>query len=83
MDEERTAFEADPNLARMGEAAQGAYPGGSWPADPSPFFDAINAQTIFTDMMARTITEGISPADAVAEAEGRMAQIAEEMQVFE
>ncbi len=82
MEEVKKAFAEDPNLARMGESALGDYPGLSWPADPSPFFDAIAAQTILTDMMAQTITQGVSPADAVKQAEDRMAQIAEEMQVF-
>jgi len=82
MEEVKRAFEADPNLARMGEAALGDYPGLSWPADPNPFFDAISAQTVLTDMMAQTITQGVKPADAVKQAADRMAQIAEEMQVF-
>ncbi|GAB4567509.1 MAG: extracellular solute-binding protein [Anaerolineae bacterium] len=82
MEEVKKGFEADPNLARMGESALGDYPGTSWPADPNPFFDAIEAQTILTDMMAQTITQGVSPADAVKQAADRMMQIAEEMQVF-
>ena len=82
MEEVKKAFEADPNLARMGEAALGDYPGMPWPADPNPFFDAIDAQTILTDMMAQTIVQGVKPADAVKQAADRMAQIAEEMQVF-
>jgi multiple sugar transport system substrate-binding protein len=75
-------FEADPNLARMGESALGSYPGLPYPAKPNPYFDAIDAQTILTDMMAQTITQGVSPADAVQQAHDRMAQIADEMQVF-
>lgn len=82
MDEVVAAFEADPNLKRMGEHQLGDYPGLSWPAEPSPFFDAIQAQSIFTDMMAQTITAGVSPADAVAQATDRIKQIAEEMGVF-
>jgi multiple sugar transport system substrate-binding protein len=82
MDEVKQQFEADPNLQLMGQTAQGQHPGSSWPADPNPFFDAIAAQAILTDMMARTITEGMKPADAVKEAEDRIALIADEMQVF-
>ncbi|MCD6520531.1 MAG: extracellular solute-binding protein [Anaerolineae bacterium] len=82
MDKVKKAFEKDPNLERMGKSAMGDYPGLSWPADPSPFFDAISAQTILTDMMAQTITQGVKPADAVKQAADRMAQIAEEMGVF-
>jgi multiple sugar transport system substrate-binding protein len=79
MPEVIAAFEADENLARMGEQTQGTHPGLSWPAGPSPYFDAINAQSVLNDMMAQTITQGVSPADAVAQAEARMVQIAEEM----
>jgi multiple sugar transport system substrate-binding protein len=79
MQEVVDALEADENLARMGEQTQGTHPGLSWPAPPSPYFDAINAQSILNDMMAQTITQGVSAADAVAQAEARMAQIAEEM----
>lgn len=79
MSEVVAAFEADDNLARMGEQTQGRHPGLSWPAGPSPYFDAINAQSVLNDMMAQTITQGVSPADAVAQAETRMVQIAEEM----
>lgn len=54
-----------------------------WPAEPNAFFDALAAENILCDMMQRTITDGISPADAVAEAEERMAQIADEMQALQ
>jgi multiple sugar transport system substrate-binding protein len=73
------AFEADENLQRMGEQTQGTHPGLSWPAPPSPFFDAVNAQSVLTDMMAQTITQGTSPEEAVAQATQRIEQIAEEM----
>jgi hypothetical protein len=33
-------------------------------------------------MMAQTVTQGVSAAEAVEQAHGRMAQIADEMQVF-
>ncbi|MCC9077984.1 extracellular solute-binding protein [Litorilinea aerophila] len=79
MDPVVQAFEADPNLQRMGEQQLGDYPGLSWPAQPSPFFDAIAAQSILTDMMAETITQGVSPEEAVAHATDRIIQIAEEM----
>ncbi len=79
MDEVVQAFEADPNLATMGRAAQGDHLGSSWPAQPSPFFDAIAAQAVLTDMMAQIIAQGVSPADAVAQAAERMARIGEEM----
>jgi multiple sugar transport system substrate-binding protein len=83
MPEVQAEFEADPNLARMGESTLGNYPGLPYPAQPSPYFDAIDAQTILTDMMAQTVTQGVAPADAVSQAHDRMAQIAEEMQVFQ
>jgi multiple sugar transport system substrate-binding protein len=82
MDEVKKGFEEDPNLARLGESALGSYPGMPYPAKPSAFFDSIDAQTIVTDMMAQTIVQGVSPADAVKQAADRMAQIAEELQVF-
>jgi multiple sugar transport system substrate-binding protein len=82
MDEVKKEFEAAPNLQTMGQMAQGNHPGSSWPAEPNAFFDAIAAENVLCDMLQRTITDGISPADAVKEAEDRIAQIAEEMQVF-
>lgn len=81
MPEVVSAFEADENLARMGEQTQGTDVGFSWPAPPSPYFDAVQAQSVLNDMMAQTITQGVSPADAVAQAQDRMVQIAEEMGV--
>jgi multiple sugar transport system substrate-binding protein len=81
MDAVVAAFEADDNLARMGEQTQGTDVGFSWPAPPSPYFDAVQAQSVLNDMMAQTITQGVSPADAVAQAQDRMVQIAEEMGV--
>lgn len=82
MDVVKASFEADPNLARLGQSALGSYPGLPYPAKPSAFFDAIDAQTIITDMMAQTTTQGVSPADAVRQAAERMTLIAEELQVF-
>ncbi len=73
------AFEANPNLARLGEQALGDYPGFSYPAEPSPFFNAVNAQSIMTDMMAQIISQGTSPEDAVAQATERIAGIADEV----
>jgi multiple sugar transport system substrate-binding protein len=73
------AYEADANLKRMAEQQLGDYPGLSWPAPPSPFFDAISAQSILTDILAETITQGVSPEQAVANATDRIAQLAEEM----
>jgi len=73
------AFEADPNIRRMGEQRQGDFVGLSDPADPNPYFDALQAQSVFNDMILEVITQGISPAEAVANAEGRMRQIGEEM----
>jgi multiple sugar transport system substrate-binding protein len=75
-------FEADPNLARMGEEAFGDYPGFSYPADPSPFFDTLLAEGIPTDILAQTIVQGVSPEEAVKQAADRMAQIAEEMEAL-
>ncbi len=73
------ALEADPNLATMGRQGLGDYPGFSYPAAPSPFFDALAAQSILTDMMAQINTQGTSVEDAVAQAEDRMRGIAEEL----
>ena len=73
------AFAADPNLARMAEQRQGDFIGLSDPADPNPYFDALQAQAVFNDMILEVITNGVSPADAVANAEGRMRSIGEEM----
>lgn len=82
MDDVKVAFEADPNLALMGEQALGDYQGLAYPAAPSPFFDAVNAQSIMTDMMSQIIAQGASPADAVAQAADRIAQIADELGAF-
>lgn len=82
MDEVVKAFEENPNLATMGQAAQGNHVGNSWPAQPSPFFDAIQAQNVLTDMMAQIIAQGLSPADAVAQAADRMVSIGQEMGMF-
>lgn len=73
------AFAADENLARMAEQRQGNFVGLSDPADPNPYFDALQAQAVFNDLILEVITNGVSPADAVANAEGRMRQIGEEM----
>lgn len=82
MDAVVEAFAEDPNLARMGENALGDHEGFSWPAEATPFHDAIQAESILTDMMAQTIIQGASAADAVAQAEERMARIADEMGAF-
>lgn len=73
------AFEADQNIQRMAEQRQGDFVGLSDPADPNPYFDALQAQAVFNDMILEVITNGVSPADAVAHAEERMRQIGEEM----
>jgi len=78
MDEVKKALANDQNLARMGQAAQGDFVGSSYPAQPSSFFDAIAAQTVLTDMMAQTITQGIKPEDAVKQAADRIQKIADE-----
>jgi multiple sugar transport system substrate-binding protein len=82
MDEVVEAFAADPNLATMGKAAQGNHLGSSWPAQPSPYFDAIAAQAVLTDMMAQIIAQGVPVADAVAQAHERMISIGQEMGMF-
>jgi multiple sugar transport system substrate-binding protein len=76
------AFEADQNLQRMGESAQGDFVGSSWPAQPSPLFDAIASQAVLTDMMSQIIAQGVSPADAVAQAHDRIISIGQEMGFF-
>ena len=82
MDEVVQAYEEDPNLASMGKATLGTHVGGSWPAQPSPFFDAIQAQAVLTDMMAQIVAQGVAPADAVAQANDRMISIGQEMGMF-
>jgi multiple sugar transport system substrate-binding protein len=76
------AFEADPNLKRMGEMTLGDYPGLSWPAAPNVLSNAVSAQSILPDLMAETITQGVDPAEAVERANGRIEQIAEELGAF-
>jgi multiple sugar transport system substrate-binding protein len=76
------AFEADPNLATMGRASLGSHLGASWPATPSPLFDAIAAQSVLTDMMAQIIAQGATPADAVTQAHERIISIGQEMGMF-
>lgn len=82
MEEVVSAFEADPNLATMGRASLGEHVGASWPAQPSPLFDAIAAQSVLTDMMAQIIAQGVSPEDAVAQAHDRIIGIGQEMGFF-
>ncbi len=82
MEEVVTAYEEDPNLASMGKATLGNHLGGSWPAQPGPLFDAINAQAVLTDMMAQVVAQGVSPADAVAQAHDRIITIGQEMGMF-
>jgi len=76
------AFAEDPNLATMGQASLGDFLGASWPAQPSPVFDAINAQAVLTDMMAQIVAQGMEPADAVAQAADRIQSIGEEAGFF-
>ena len=73
------AFEADANLQRLAEQRQGNFVGLSDPAAPNPYFDALQAQAVFNDLILDVITNGVSPADAVARTEERMRQIGEEM----
>ena len=82
MEEVVSAFEADPNLAMMGKQTLGDFLGRSWPAQPSPFFDAIQAQAVETDMMAQIVAQGVSVEDAVAQAHERMIGIGQEMGMF-
>lgn len=82
MEEVVSAFEADPNLATMGQSSLGEHVGASWPAQPSPLFDAIAAQAVLTDMMAQIIAQGVTPEDAVAQAHERIVGIGQEMGLF-
>lgn len=82
MEEVVAAYEADPNLASMGKATLGNHVGSSWPANPGPLFDAINAQAVLTDLMAQVVAQGVSPADAVAQAHDRIITIGQEMGMF-
>jgi multiple sugar transport system substrate-binding protein len=83
MPQVKEAFKADPNLEAMGKEAFGDYPGGSWPAKPNPFWDAVQAAAILHDMMAATITKQATPAQAVKQAHERMEAIAKEMKIGE
>jgi len=82
MQEVVAAFAADPNLETMGRAQLGDFLGASWPAQPSPMFDAIAAQAVLTDMMAQIIAQGMTPADAVAQAAERIHGIGQEAGYF-
>jgi len=82
MEEVVSAYDADPNLASMGRATLGTHIGSSWPAQPSPLFDAIAAQAVLTDMMAQVVAQGVAPADAVAQAHDRIITIGQEMGMF-
>jgi multiple sugar transport system substrate-binding protein len=82
MPEVVAAFEADTNLLRMSQSVQGSHVGASWPADPSPLFDAIAAQQVLTDMMAQIIAQGATPEEAVAQAHDRIISIGQEMGLF-
>ena len=82
MEQVIAAFAADENLARMGRAAQGDHLGASYPAQPGPLFDSINAQAVLTDMMAQVVAQGVAPADAVSQAADRIVSIGQEMGMF-
>jgi multiple sugar transport system substrate-binding protein len=82
MEEVVEAYNADPNLASMGRATLGTHVGASWPAQPSPLFDAITAQAVLTDMMAQVVAQGVSVEDAVAQASDRIITIGQEMGMF-
>ena len=82
MEEVVAAYEADPNLASMGRATLGNHTGSSWPAAPGPLFDSITAQAVLTDLMAQVVAQGVSPADAVAQAHDRIITIGQEMGMF-
>ena len=83
MDEVVKAKAADPNLKRMSEAAQGAYAGSSYPAQPNPFFDVIQSEAVLEDMLAQIIVNSVKPAAAVAQAAERIQGIADEMQALQ
>ena len=51
----------------------------SWPAQPHPFFDAIQAQAIIEEMMAQVVNNGVAVEEAISQATDRMQQIADEM----
>jgi multiple sugar transport system substrate-binding protein len=82
MEEVVSAYEADPNLERMGRSTLGTHLGASWPAQPGPLFDAITAQAVLTDMMSQIVAQGASVEDAVAQAHERIITIGQEMGMF-
>jgi multiple sugar transport system substrate-binding protein len=82
MEEVVTAYQADPNLDRMGRSTLGTHVGASWPAPPNPLFNAIAAQSVLTDMMAQIVAQGVTVEDAVAQAHDRIITIGQEMGMF-
>jgi multiple sugar transport system substrate-binding protein len=70
----------DPNFAVFREIMfnPDMYFGLSHPAKPSPLHDAVNAQAIMSQMMANIVNNGMTPAEAVADAHQRIVQIWEE-----
>lgn len=71
---------ADPNFAIIKEQVSVSDPfiGASWPANPSAAIDAIRAQGVVEQMVANVITDRMSAADAVKDANQKIIEIFEE-----
>jgi multiple sugar transport system substrate-binding protein len=70
----------DPNFAVFRDIllADEIFYGRSHPAEPSALIDAIDAAGITSQMMANTISGGMTPEEAVADAHAKIVQIFEE-----
>lgn len=82
MDEVVKAFKEDPNLASMAKATLGDFVGSSYPAKPGPYWDALGAQAVLTDMMNQIVAQGVSVEDAVSQAADRATSIGQDMGMF-
>ncbi len=71
---------ADPNYAIIKEQVSVAKPflGETWPAQPAPQFGAIRAQGIVEQSVGNAIAKRMTPAEAVADAHGKIVQLFEE-----
>ena len=71
---------ADPNFAIIKQQVSVPDPflGPSWPADPNAAIDAIRAQGVLEQAVGNMIAGRMGPADAVADAHGKIVSIFEE-----
>jgi multiple sugar transport system substrate-binding protein len=71
----------DPNFATLREVIfnETVYTGQAYPAKPNAAVDAINAQSILSQMMSNVINGSMSPEQAVEDAHTKIVQIFEEL----